>query len=268
MNRASAIKSLIRTNTTLKEIEHWRTGLKNDGYTNDNLPTGWMRKKRKHLRLTWISPEFTVSRGERGLLRYLEEKFGIDNIKVERAFAELMQDDEKGQNRTEWKDDNSLPPGWKMAFYKNSFPNSRATLKFLSPEGKCLSGRTGTLRHMIAHNYEEEAINKIKYGLEMEGFIESVFLPAGWRVRTQHFKSRQSKQPTYFFLSPRFNIMKSVKKVLAYLHEQGTSKKVMNIIAEHFVTEKKSQNKIKNKRENKRKASKPTEMSSKKRKKQ
>ena len=84
-SRATAIRSLLTENTSDEELEHFRKGLYTEGFTDLDIPDGWMRKWGKGSRSwMWVAPDFSVIRNQKDLVLHLE-----GSVKVERGSSEI-----------------------------------------------------------------------------------------------------------------------------------------------------------------------------------
>ena len=130
-SRATAIRSLLTMDTSNEEIKHFRKGLYTEGFSDLDLPDGWMRKWGKGSRSwMWVSPDFCVIRNQKELVMHLE-----GSIKVEKGTSEigelvdvLMKNPlieqtlkpatkVRGDFDFAWRDAESsdiLPEGWKV----------------------------------------------------------------------------------------------------------------------------------------------------------
>ena len=86
-SRATAIRSILTEDVSNEEIEHFRKGLHTEGFSDDELPLGWMRKWGKASRgWMWVAPDFRVIRNQKELVMHLEE-----NMKMERSSPEVAE---------------------------------------------------------------------------------------------------------------------------------------------------------------------------------
>ena len=130
-SRATAIHSLLTPATTQQEVELWRAGFPTEGFSEDNLPAGWMRKwgKGSHTWM-WVSPTFQVIKNQKELVRHLEVALGMDreSTELEELVEQLMKDPPvqkakskfnkvKGNFDFKWEEDESLPEGWKSSLF-------------------------------------------------------------------------------------------------------------------------------------------------------
>ena len=107
------------------------------------------------------------------MVQYLQASLGKENNKVEELVNLLISNPPeqktnkqpifskgKGSYDFDWQEDDSLPEGWKLAYYSPALATMAGAryIKLLSPAGKCLSGRTVALRHMVAQKYSKKSI--------------------------------------------------------------------------------------------------------------
>ena len=248
LSRATAIRSLLTSDTSESELEFWRRGFSCDGFTLEScLPPGWMRKWRVSCGgWMWVSPQFTVLKNQKALVQYLQAGLGRESAEVEKL-TELLISNPPVMNSTKnpacnkvkgdfdfsWQADSSLPEGWKLAYYTPALASMAAArcFKLLSPAGKCLSSRTSALRHMVAQKYSKKTISKMRSGLFKDGFEDSKFLPDGWMVR------EKTATVKYLFLSPNYETLNSVKKLVKYMNSRGLGEEQIKAAKEQFLKE-------------------------------
>ena len=252
-SRATAILSLITNSTPVSQMELWRRGFSSDGFSLDScLPPGWMRKWRPSSGWMWVSPQFTVLKNQKALVHYLQASIGPESAKLEELVNLLISNPPetnknpaftmgKGSFEFAWQEDSLLPEGWKLAYYTPALATmagvpSDKFVKLLSPSGKCLSGRTIALRHMVAQKYSQKSIDKMQSGLWKDGYEQSMFLPKGWMVRKM---VGEDEKINYKFLSPSFDTIKSVKKLLAYMKIKGHGDEDIKAVIYNFKKERK-----------------------------
>ena len=237
----------MNSSTTQSELDLWRRGFSSDGFIPDScLPPGWMRKWLPSGGWLWVSPDFTVIRNQKSLVQYLQASPGPENKNVEEILNLLISNPpEKKANKNpkvsigkgtydfDWQEDESLPEGWKLAYYSPALATMAGAryIKLLSPAGKCLSGRTIALRHMVAQRYSQKAIDKMQSGLWRDNYEQNEFLPEGWMVRK---KPGEDGQINYNFLSPNFETIRSVKKLLTYMKKNDYEEEYIKSVIFNF----------------------------------
>ena len=202
----------------------------------------------------WVSPQFKVIKNHKSLVHHIETSLGLENNKVEELVNLLISNPPekrtnkhttfskgKGSYDFDWQEDDSLPEGWKLAYYTPALATMVESpyekfIKLLSPAGKCLSGRTIALRHMVAQKYSQNSIDKMQSGLWKDNYKSSEFLPKGWMVRE---KLGEDNKINYSFLSPSFDTIKSVKKLMAHMTNWDYEDKEINDTISHFKKERK-----------------------------
>ena len=244
------------SSTTESELALWRCGFTSDGFSLDScLPPGWMRKWLTAGGWWWVSPEFKVIKNQKSLVQYIEASMCLEKNKVEELVNLLISNPPgkktnknptlsrgKGSYDFDWQEDDSLPEGWKLAYYTPALATmvgspSEKFIKLLSPAGKCLSGRTIALRHMVAQKYSQISIDKMQSGLWKDNYKSSEFLPKGWMVRE---KPGEDNKMNFNFLSPSFDTIKSVKKLMAHLKNWDYEDKEINDTICHFKRKRKT----------------------------
>ena len=251
--RMFALRHMLAFAEPQTSIEHMRAGLTRDGWTvSQTLPKDWFiknsvgRSKNKAaswIRRSYLSPTFEFFESRERVITILKENGATEEELLKARGQEtsnLMPDDVKASltktevktpsDTYEWLEDESLPSGWKITYHTPSLDSMKDKLyiKLLSPEGRCLHSRPQALRSMLVNQSSQEDLDKMQIGLEQDGFCVSGLIPKGWRLR---------KGDSFcIFLSPRFETIKSVKKMLEYLEAKGYSQEDKDMIKENFLS--------------------------------
>ena len=86
---------------------------------------------------------------------------------------------------------------------------------------------------MLATQSTAEDLQKMKDGLDKDGYSESVLLPAGWMIKFKKHKSN------FILLSPQFETFRSVKKMVRHMLQRQYSKESIEKVKENFLTQRK-----------------------------
>ena len=96
----------------------------------------------------------------------------------------------------EWEEDLSLPSGWKICWDREPPRNH----KFKTRSDRIIIGRSSAMRVMIAENYPEEDLEKMKEGFSSDGWNKTVYLPPGWM--------KKECSGVMSFLTPEYQVIK------------------------------------------------------------
>ena len=132
---------------------------------------------------------------------------------------ESMELDEIVEEKPDWVEDNTVPPGYK----RRIFEGNNSMLHFsipgvLGPDGRQYKSRQNALRVMIKRGEPEEEIAKMTECLAYEGWERSEDLPQGWRYRKS---SREEHKLHVQFLSDKADTFKSNKDAITYAQKFG-----------------------------------------------
>ena len=117
--------------TSSGEIEHFRKGLNTEGFSDLDIPLGWMRKWGKGSRSwMWVAPDFSVIRNQKELVMHLEGSTNMErgSLEVGELVDVLMGNPPieqtlkpatkaKGDFDFAWREaepSDILPEGWKV----------------------------------------------------------------------------------------------------------------------------------------------------------
>ena len=81
---------------------------------------------------------------------------------------------------------------------------------------------------MLATQSTAEDLQKMKDGLDKDGYSESVLLPAGWMIKFKKHKSN------FILLSPQFETFRSVKKMVRHMLQRQYSKESIDKVKERM----------------------------------
>ena len=109
------------------------------------------------------------------------------------------------QGKSEWKEVNSLPRGWKAS-------NSDSKQIFLSPNGETFSTRRVALKFMIDNDYPRVDINQMRACLKLESWKDDSMLPNDWK-----YKKIGTRE--IHFLSGEGDLITGVQNAKKYLTE-------------------------------------------------
>ena len=222
--RSSAIKEMIVNNHPEKDIEIMRKGLFSDGWVEmKDLPQGWLKFTTGNGVTKFLSPEFhaisskpkeiekafTKHDLDRALIPLLREEYYKErrsktsmheNNPSSKTDESLMRKDNivsESATEDEWVEDPSLPSGWQICWDMEPPRNH----KFKTSSDRIIIGRSSAMRVMIAENYPEKDIEKVKKGFASDGWKPTTYLPDGWM-------KRESNNKVMSFLTPEFQVIK------------------------------------------------------------
>ena len=155
LNRASKIKrSHLKTTMALKRMakdgskesaEAMIALLRKGGWRrSENLPEGWMTRNRivqrsrngNYTLSTFLSPQFDFFNSHSKVLAFLKES-GIDEEILRKATEDQHfgknsrgRSENIGKDAFDWQEDETLPSGWKVAYYKPSLGTMKVAFMF------------------------------------------------------------------------------------------------------------------------------------------
>lgn len=159
--------------------------------------------------------------------KYIAQFFPAPMISSKKKKSKLREED--------WKDDASLPLGWK-ALEKSSSDGKNLTY-FRSPEGATFPSRKAMVMAMAVETgkYTSEQMQLAEKGLEENAKWSNVdkTIPNGWKSRT--IKCSGTNQVKTFFLSPEGKQFQSRKAVYQHMVEDGGfSSSDLELVAKGF----------------------------------
>jgi len=172
-SRKIALQSMINMGSAKKDIDAMRSKLVHEGWTNSELlPNNWVYKVfSAHTQIIITedgkevsSKETTIDYMKKSVKPYSTEDFDRMKIFFDMTFAK------KRMLRHGWKDDQSVPVGWKV--------NSKNTL--MSPEGICYPNRKMALKALIKNRRTDEDIDEMRSKMCYDGWKTSDMLPKKW----------------------------------------------------------------------------------------
>ena len=155
LNRASKMnRSLLKTTKALKRMakggskesaEAMIALLRKGGWRrSENLPEGWMSRKRtvqrsrngNYILSTFLSPQFDFFNSHSKVLAFLKES-GVDEEVLKKATEDQHfgrnsrgRSENIGKDAFDWQEDETLPSGWKVAYYKPSLGSMKVAFMF------------------------------------------------------------------------------------------------------------------------------------------
>ena len=208
--RRLALKYLIENGFPEGEVASMRDMLAHEKWQGHSLlPEGWLYRED----LTYVNSQEFISK-ERLLLKtfktamaHVKESKGIPQREIDKF--ELFNAGEKQKTKLsfDWKEDLSLPAGWKSKGGVNC-------KYFLSPQGdRQFSGRRLALQYMIQKGHSEQDKRKMREGMDQEGWQTSQLLPQGWILKEYESRGKNST----FLLTREGHLFKSCKNAVDYL---------------------------------------------------
>ena len=137
---------------------------------------------------------------------------------LQNVFAERKQ--ENASKALEgWEVEKSISARWKSKLGETSRYGSRS---YLSPDGQIFPNRLKVLQHMLTNAFPQEEVDAVMRQLKKwEGWQDSEFLPHNWIMKEAKTRTRVSTKPLQF-LSPKGDLLKSIKSVLQFLQKGET----------------------------------------------
>ena len=111
---------------------------------SENLPEGWMTRKKTVQRSrngnytlsTFLSPQFDFFNSHSKVLAFLKES-GVDEEVLKKATEDQHfgrnsrgRSENIGKDAFDWQEDETLPSGWKVAYYKPSLGSMKVAFMF------------------------------------------------------------------------------------------------------------------------------------------
>ena len=221
-SRFNALLSLVKNGATKSEINEMKSLLIHEGFaTSSLLPPGWMFKKlwegadangRISSNMYFISDVGELYESVKSSIEYLDSLGGkeqlIENFKL---FQSNLCKNSREQ-REDWIEDETVPPGWKRRFHKASGKEF-----ILGPDGRQYKSRAKALLQLYEDNASTEEINQLHQKLCHEGWEESDYLPDGWLYKLNESKANGKTNRSWKFFSSEGLLFESVKSSLEYM---------------------------------------------------
>ena len=204
--RRQALAHMIQNGYTEEDKATMRKSMTKDGWKyNELLPEEWLFKPvAKKENLTEIGVFFISSEGafldsHETTVGYMQSSLIYtpeDLMKLEHFMKFILTDNQAKeiswgqenelkkekvtQKRSEWRDDDTLPEGWKIKSVGTGAGFHRYL--FLSPRGQLLSGYFQAVLNLLENGFPEEDLEKMKGHMVLNGWTRSDYLPPGWMV--------------------------------------------------------------------------------------
>ena len=140
--------------------------------------------------------------------------------------VEEMENFKENAKTINFKDDKSLPPGWKCGVVVAG--RGTRMHKYLSPGGDIFNNRATAVAFMMTNKSSEEDIEKMKAGLKQDGWSYDMKLPNGWMK-----KELQAKN-TVIYLSPSLHTLRKKQQVIQYMETNGYESSEINKMKEYL----------------------------------
>ena len=178
------------------------------------LPPGWLYRKSsitgtinpsRKSSFSYRTREGVVLSSLKSVVTYMvDHSYPGDQVETFKENSKLIN----------FRDDESLPAGWKFGTVDAGRGQGTTMHKYLSPGGDIFNNRATAVKFMIGNNDSEDAINKMKAGLLQDGWSFDDQLPSQWMIKVD-----KSKKATY--LSPTFDTLRNNGLVLNYMEIKG-----------------------------------------------
>ena len=161
------------------------------------VPPGWRMKSYKNLfDYKYLTRDMKVVNSSEEALKHITESddYSKEN---QQNFKKWYSDIKNVAPQIVWKNDKSLPDGWKVA----SGPEFEV---IKDNNGALFDGRKEAIDHMIKEHYSPSNIFSLWNTLHLEGWInDEDHLPTGWKRKFYPEKN------THHYLSPMMEVVKS-----------------------------------------------------------
>ena len=172
-SRKNALQSMINMGSPKKDIDAMRSKLVHEGWKrSDLLPQNWVYKIYGAHSLCIITEEGKEVSSKETTIEYMKnsskphQSDAFEKMKMffDMAFAQ------KRMLRHGWRDDQSIPAGWKI--------NAKSTL--MSPEGTSYPNKKMALKSLIKAKKSEKEIDEMRSKMGYDGWKTSEMLPNKW----------------------------------------------------------------------------------------
>ena len=221
--RKQAVEYMKKGEFKPEDIKKMESGFKIKWVDNDpDLPAGWkcrttdMKTKNGVIPMQWyMSPEGKMFRGKKSAMEFISNcgMYSKDEICKFRCSG-----DTPTKTQYDWNEnDPSVPDGWKTTMITvNSFGKIVKSKRYLSPDGRFCSSRIDSLKYMAKVNiFPNDAVEKMKSGLLLEGWEIEPMLPDGWLLKPDKHKEEEA---TFNYLTPDYQFLRSTRAAQNLMH--------------------------------------------------
>ena len=225
--RRNALKYMIEKRFPESDISKMREGLKVDGwFPNGNLPINWLHKsllKKESNSLSFLDSDGNYFRSREDAFKFLKQNGDPNNdIQSLKRFFQCKQSVYGKEPDDSWiKGDSSVPEGWMIKTIKKGANQTQTQV--LSPDRIFFAARRLALKHMIEKKMEETEIEKMRRGLETDGWKTHQSLPDKWL-----YKYRCGKR-SLSLIDSEADYFKNKESAIRSLKLKGDSKMLLKI---------------------------------------
>ena len=232
--RRLALQHMLRNGYNEEKISLMKESMKNDGWNSHKLlPTGWffrqmLQKSRIKGKGTYghVATYLITSDGECfysfvRAIQFMNESDSYKSQDIQRL-QDLMEDLAKKkrlEDRFEtWKDNEDLPPGWKVKVMESKNKNIGFDKEFfLCPEGNSFHGAKKTMLHLIEKHYPEEELENMRRYMLKNGWETSENLPPKWIFKDRSSRSKSGIHTSINILANEGGHFESLNTAEEYL---------------------------------------------------
>ena len=225
--RRLVLKFMVEKNYPDEDLEKTRSSLGEEGWKESVLlPEGWRfrPKKDKTAAKDFLTKEGIFFKSFKTTKEYAAANCSPAEVaKLDEFAVEESRKSRLSEVTYNWKEDESLPEGWKLRHIKGP----RGKVFLLAPNGDTFPTRQSALRFLVQNEMNQSDIEKMREGLHCENWHSHNLLPKGWKMRSVG-KEKNSK----VFLTREAKFISGYKQAAIFIKE---SKKLSKRDAARFV---------------------------------
>ena len=185
-SRQRALQTMVKMGADPLEIAEMSDLLVHEGWdTHPMLPEKWKFRKYGNANkntIQFMNSEFQHFKSITAAIEDITKSFDEETAHRVTMFLDI-QSTERRMESYDWKEDPSLPAGWKLRVAEGK----KGKLFFLSADGKMFPSRSIGLQHMIKEKYPTEEIEVMKTKLlKHDGWEINENLPKGWLFKQSY----------------------------------------------------------------------------------
>jgi len=221
MSKLALVEYLVKSKSDPQTIYTLWNTLDDEGWVmgGELLPPGWRVKPyRSLLDYKYLTREMNVFNTSKEALKHIVD-FKDYSEENEENFKKWYSDIQRKVSSVQWKNDASLPTGWKLA-------SGQEYESIKDVDGNIFDGRKDAIDHMIKEHYPPTDIFNLWNTLHLEGWVDDeLHLPTGWK------KKFHPSKKTYHYLSPMMEVVKTAEALLNIVKsgKEYTKEEVENI---------------------------------------
>ena len=225
--RRLVLKFMVEKNYPEEDLEKTRSSLGEEGWKESALlPEGWRFRPKEHKTgaKDFLTKEGVFFKSFKTTKEYAAANCSPAELtKLDEFAVEESRKSRLSEVIYNWKEDESLPEGWKLRHIKGP----RGKVFLLAPNGDTFPTRQSALRFLVQNEMKQSDIEKMREGLHCENWHSHNLLPKGWKMRSAG-KEKNSK----VFLTREAKFISGYKQAAIFIKE---SKKLSNRDAARFV---------------------------------